>query len=203
MSKLFAKIYLRHHARLILVITALSGFIASYVLLKYFHLPIITRYPVSAVIAYVIFVLLMQGWKLYLEDLPPMHREQVQKTSENKKGGWKDWIDVPDFSMDLDDLAIAIFVVVFFVVLVYGTSFLLFELPVLMIEVVLSGLTTSLYYKKIQKADQDIFIFKAIRQTALIGILTVFIYLGIAISLTAYCPTAEKLSDLTAEICQK
>lgn len=201
MSKLFAKIYLRHHARLILAITALSGFIASYILLKYFQLPIVTRYPLSAGIAYVVFVLLMLGWKMYLEDLPPIHREQVRKANETNKSNWKDWVDIPDFSMDLDDLAVAVFVIIFFVVLVYGTSFLLFELPVLMIEVVLSGLTTSLFYKKIQKADQDIFIFRAIRHTALIGFLTVLVYLGIALILTAYCPTAEKLSDITSSIC--
>ncbi len=202
MSKLFAKIYLRHHARLILAITALCGFLSSVLLLKYFQMPLVTRYPLAAGIAYVVFVLLMQAWKMYLEDLPPIHREQIKKNTESKDRSWRDHLEIPDFTSDLDDLLIAVFVIVFFVVLVYGTSFLLFELPVLMIEVVLSGLTTSLFYKKIQKADQDIFLFKAIRQTLLIGVITVLIYFGIAISLTAYCPTAETLSDITSNACQ-
>lgn len=201
MSSLFSKIYLRHHARLILAITALCGFLASYVLLKYYQMPLLTRYPLSAGIAYIVFVLLMQGWKTYLEDLPPIHREQIKKINESKGRSWKDQLDFPDFPTSLDDLFIAIFVVVFFIFLVYGTSFLLFELPVLMIEVVLSGLTTSLFYKKIRKADEDIFIFKAIRQTLLIGVLTILIYLGIAICLKAYCPNAQKLSDVTSNIC--
>lgn len=203
MSKLFAKVYLRHHARLILVITALCGFLSSFLLLKYFQMPLVTRYPLSAGIAYMVFVLLMQTWKMYLEHMPPLHREQIKRNAESKDHSWKDYLDIPDFTSDLDDLLIAILVIVFFVVLVYGTSFLLFELPVLMIEVVLSGLTTSLFYKKIQKADQDIFIFKAIRQTVRVGLFTVLLYVAIAICITAYCPTAEKLSDLTSRACQK
>lgn len=202
MSKILNKIYLRHHARLILAITALCGFLSSYILLKYFQMPLVTRYPVAAGIAYFVFVLLMQGWKMYLEDLPPIHREQIKKAHEHKTRNWKDALDFPDFTTDLDDILIAVGVVIVFILLVYSTSFLLFELPVLMIEVVLSGLTTSLFYKKIQKADQNIFIFKAIRQTLLIGIITILIYLGIGICLTAYCPTAEKISDITSNVCR-
>lgn len=200
MSQLFNKIYLRYHARLILVIVALCGFISSHLMLKYGKVSLEVRYPMAAFISYVMFVVLMYLWKVYLESLPPIQIKQNQQQLDlNQKRSWKDYLDF-DFVNWLDgdwhDLLIGIAVVVLFVVLIYSSSYLLFEVPALMIEVILSSFATSFLYRKIKKADDDIFVFKVLKHTWLLGLAMVLLYFILGIVLISVYPNIEKIADI-------
>lgn len=206
MSQLFNKIYLRYHARLILVIVALCGFVSSHLMLKYGKVSLEARYPVAALISYVMFVVLMYLWKVYLEGLPPIQIKQnhQQELQTKQKRSWKDYWDF-DFVNWLDgdwhDLLIAVVVVIAFVVLIYTSSYLLFEVPALMIEVILSSLATSFLYRKIKKADDDIFVFKVLKQTWLLGLAMVIFYAVLGIALSASCPNIQRFSEVYSGRC--
>lgn len=204
MSQFFNKIYLRYHARLILVITALCGFLTSHFMLKLGHVDIIIRYPVAAFVSYLVFVVLIYLWKVYLEGLPPIHHEQKKEevaVAKKSQSRWLDYLDVADISGDFHEILIAIAVVGLFIVLIYASSYLLFEVPVLMIELILSSLATSFFYKKIKKADDDIFVFKVVKQTWLLGLAMVLIYTILGAALSASCPSIQRFSDLYSGSC--
>lgn len=201
MSQLFNRIYLRYHARLIIVIVALCGFMSSHLMLRYGQVNIEVRYPLAAFISYIVFIILMYLWKIYLESLPPIQVKQNQQQAQpvEQTRSWKDYWDF-DFvnwiDADWHDLLIGVLVVVAFIVLIYSSSYLLFEVPALMIEVILSSLATSFLYRKIKKADDDIFVFKVLRQTWLLGLAMVLFYGLLGIVLVSLYPNIEKLADI-------
>ncbi len=194
------KIYLKFHARLILGVVALTGFASSHLLLKYKSLEMNIRYPVAALISYLVFIALMFAWKTYLEGLPPVSElnvdEKVKSDVVSEKRRWYEYADLPLSADGWDDIAIAIMVIAVFVGLLYFSAYVVFEIPVLMVEIVLSSLATSIFVKSIKKADDDIFVFKVIRQTILQGMGLILIYWIIGLSLTHFYPEAQKFSDL-------
>lgn len=194
------KLYLRFHARIILGIVVLSGFASSHLMLKHTGLELWQRYPVAALFSYLMFLALMYFWKHYLEGLPPIHPEKNSKSKnvsiDRSERTWRDYLDIPDFTTDIDDFIIAIGALILFFLLIYFASFLLFELPVLMIEIVLSSVVSSILYRPIQTADKDIFVFKVLRNTFWYGFTLVLIYLAIGMLIQASCPLAQKFADI-------
>lgn len=204
-SKVISVIYLRFHARIILAIVAFSGFIGSHLLLKYFSIGILFRYPVAALISYCVFLISMHYWKHFLEDLHPVKTSDKpisivdQKTESPFK--WTDYLNELTNNLDLDDFFISVIVLVVLVVLFYSVGLIVFEIPILLIELVLSGLTTTVFFKSIKKADSNIFIFKVFKQTAWVGLLLVLIYFVVGCVVVSTCPTALRFTDLFTDAC--
>ena len=119
------KVYLRFHARIILGIVVLSGFASSHLMLKHTQLELWQRYALAAFFSYLMFLVLMYFWKYYLEGLPPIHpnkkaeaRTVGEESSEHSERSWKDYLEVPDFNTDLEDLLIAVGAILLFFVLI-------------------------------------------------------------------------------------
>lgn len=199
-SQKLQKIYLKFHARLIIASVALSGFTSSHFLLKYWDIDIRYRYPLSALIAYITFLILMLGWKSYLQGLPAIEIQNterpVQSAEVDNKRRWFDYVDIPIMNPDLEELIIVLFALALFVFLVYAASFIVIEIPLMLIDVVVAGLATSVLYKPLKKADDDIFIFKVFKQTILWGVLLVVLYYIVGATIHEFCPSAKKLSDI-------
>ena len=198
-------IYLKFHARLIIAIVAFSTFLFSHVLLKYAKMTIVLRYPVAALGSYLVFLTLMHFWKSFLEDLneaPPKTPDSVKSIPKPELPfRWNNYVDALDFSPDIEDFFISIAVIILAVLLFYTVGLVIFEIPALMIDLVLSGLASSLLIRSIRKADNDIFVFKLFRQTVIPGIAFILVYLVVALSIHAYCPEAVKFSDLFLNEC--
>jgi hypothetical protein len=143
-------------------------------------------------------------WKIYLEGLPPIQSKpeiRSDDSTDHKDRKWSDYIDIPDFTADWDDLFIGVFVLVAFFILVFGSTYIMIEIPALMIEVVLSSLASTIFYKSIRKADDHMFVFKVVRHTIMPGLAIIFISLIIGMGISRFCPMATKMADLFSGIC--
>jgi hypothetical protein len=204
-NAVLSKIYLRFHARIIVAIVAFSSFLISHSLLKYANLEILIRYPLSALGSYLVFLVLMHFWKSFLEDLPPLkpapNNGTINIDRPEPPFKWHDYVDALDLSSGLEDFLISIAAIVVLIILFYSVGIVIFEIPILLTELVLSGFTTSVLFKSINTADKNIFVFKVFRQTVWSGLLIMFLYLLVAVIVIRICPTAIKLADLFAITC--
>ncbi len=199
-TKHLTTLYLKFHARLIIAIVAFSTFLFSHLLLKYEKMTIVYRYPIAAIGSYLVFLTLMHFWKTFLEDLneaPPKIPDSIQSIPKPELPfRWNNYVDALDFSPDIEDFFISIAVIILAILLFYTVGLVIFEIPALMIDLVLSGLASSFLIRSVRKADHDIFVFKLFRQTALSGLTFVLVYVVVSLSIHSYCPTAMKFSDL-------
>ncbi len=199
---------------IILVFTGIMGAVSSFLMLRAGLAQMYARYPVSALVAYLAFLLLLRLWQRHQAHQPDLakHLEEIDKDlgvdkvpatpEEQKQSGSKlDWFSPTDAIdlLSIDD--IPGFLIWLLVVAVIGGALVLLGLvlsfaPVLLAEVLLDGLLVAGIWNRFKRSRDDNPLRAAFRMTripALVVILGLFV---MGCLLRHVAPSARSIGDV-------
>ena len=188
---------------LILLLTGLAGFLASFSLLHLNVSRMWIRYPIAILIAYGVFLLLLRLW-LWIYgrdmevDLDPDLAEVVLELpsggyapsevshsnvgadiGHTHAGGSSSWWSGIDFDLDLEDGWFLIIAVIVLIGALIASLYIIYIAPLLLAEILIDGVLLVGLYKKVKHIDQQHWLRAAVRRT-IIPVLLIAIFFSIA-----------------------
>ncbi len=195
----------------ILSVTGATGFIFSFLLLKAGLAQMWIRYPVSALLSYVVFLFLLRLWIQYQGTVKPeMSEDDASEAAENIMDSISDAIDIKiplrtDASSGLDSDEI-VFLVILLVALCAGVlvcSYVVFTAPNLFAELILDAFIMNRIYRRVNCSYDAGWLATALRRTWIPALL-----LAACLSLAGFCmqeiaPKASSIGPFIEELAEK
>jgi hypothetical protein len=188
---------------LILLLTGLAGFLASFSLLHLNVSRMWIRYPIAILIAYGVFLLLLRLW-LWIYgrdmevDLDPDLAEVVLELpsggyapsevshsnvgadiGHTHAGGSSSWWSGIDFDLDVEDGWFLIIAVIVLIGALIASLYIIYIAPLLLAEILIDGVLLVGLYKKVKHIDQQHWLRAAVRRT-IIPVLLIAMFFSIA-----------------------
>jgi len=189
----------RFQMLIIVMVTGLSGFLASVVLLHWGFYAMWLRYGVCVALAYLIFLLLLQLW-IYRQDRfapnmigvietrdAPVNVSSETEPKEPAATGWLDWLDfdLPDF----DGFVLLAFLAAIAFALV-ACGYIVYSAPSLFAELLLDGILSAGLYRQMRDLEPRHWLKSVVRRTGVpFAFVAVFFTSAAAVSQT-YAPEA-------------
>jgi len=188
---------------LILLLTGLAGFLASFSLLQLDVSRMWIRYPIAILIAYGVFLLLLRLWlwiygrdmEVDLDpdlaevvlDLPSggyapsevSHANVGGDIGHTHAGGSSSWWSGIDFDLDLDDGWFLVIAVIVLIGALIASLYIIYIAPLLLAEILIDGVLLVGLYKKVKHIDQQHWLRAAVRRT-IIPVLLIAMFFSIA-----------------------
>jgi hypothetical protein len=213
---------------LILLLTGLAGFLASFSLLHLNVTRMWIRYPIAILIAYGVFLLLLRLW-LWLHgrdmdldldidlDLPAEesgsgevshfnsgadigdnHVVESAASSVNSSSG-SFWSSI-DFDLDLDDGWIVILALILIIGLLILSLYIIYMAPLLLAEILVDGVLLVGLYKKVKHIDQRHWMRTALRRTIVPALLIALLFSVAGFAMQRVVPEAHSIGGVWKNI---
>jgi len=167
---------------LILIITAVCGFLISYALLRLGVGHMWMRYPIAALVAYGILLGLVRLWvevecrRFKPEEAGLDRTMQHGQAANDAPGRWLDCLDVPDVGgIDFDEGCLPVILVGVVVGLAILAVITIAGAPLLIAEVFLDVFLVAALYRRLQVAEREHWLGTAIRRTWSAALLTILL----------------------------
>lgn len=205
---------------LLVLLTAISGFVASSVLLNLGMHAMGWRYLAAFAIAYAVFLLLLRLWIAWrrdpgsgvdLGDVPlpegsgpapiaeahPAPGAGLQSGGNGGSSGSGDALGTSlDAASSADEFAIVVFIVLGLLALLCAAAFVVYSAPALFAELMLdAGLGAGLYHR-LHRVETNYWLTTAVRRTAWPFVATALMVAGCGAGLQAAYPDVQGLGDL-------
>lgn len=208
---------------LILLFTGLAGFLASFSLLQLNVSRMWIRYPISILIAYGVFLLLLRLW-LWMYgrdmevDLDPDLAEVLDLPSggsgssevshfnagadigHSHAGGSSSWWSGIDFDLDLEEGWFLIIAVIVLIGALIASLYIIYIAPLLLAEILIDGVLLVGLYKRVKHIDQRHWLRAAVRRTV-IPVLLIAMFFSIAgFAMQRIAPEAHSIGGVWKNI---
>lgn len=205
----------RLHASIILSLTGLAGFLASFLLLRLGVSAMWLRYPVAILIAYCVFLLLLRLWlslsrprnwefdvdivETTLEvvdsteviDSTVMSTKSVSTFTSAKSSGSTGF----SFDFDLDDAWVLIVVIAALAVAASAALYIVYIAPVLLAEIMLDGVLMAALYKRVKRIEHRHWLRTALLRTWWLAMLVVVIFAIAGFAMQKAAPEARSIGE--------
>ena len=198
----------RAHLYLIMGGTLASGWVFSRIFLKAGIESMAVRYSLGVMAAYGSFLIFARLWLGYLAHRAGFERLERAKSGERVPEAL-DAIDIfpdadllsapemPDLSLDADDVFGAIIAVVLFALaafVIFWGAYVLIEIPMLWLEGIFHGVLAAALVKAAKRIDDEDFIGSVFKQTWWLALLILIVTALVGASVQRSCPAARTLS---------
>ena len=209
---------------LILLLTGLAGFLASFSLLQLDVSRMWIRYPIAILIAYGVFLLLLRLWlwiygrdmEVDLDpdlaevvlDLPSggyapsevSHANVGADIGHTHAGGSSSWWSGIDFDLDLDDGWFLVIAVIVLIGALIASLYIIYIAPLLLAEILIDGVLLVGLYKRVKHIDHRHWLRAAVRRTV-IPVLLIAIFFSIAgFAMQRIAPEAHSIGSFWKNI---
>ena len=186
---------------LILLLTGLAGFLASFSLLQLNVSRMWIRYPIAILIAYGVFLLLLRLWLwIYGRDmevdldsadvvleLPSggsgssevSHFNASADIGDSHTGVSSSWWSGIDFDLDLEEGWFLVIAIIVLIGALIASLYIIYIAPLLLAEILIDGVLLVGLYKRVKHIDQQHWLRAAIRRTV-IPVLLIAMFFSIA-----------------------
>jgi hypothetical protein len=177
---------------LMILLTGMAGFLASFVMLHLGLEKMWLRYPLAILVSYIVFLLLLKIW-LWLQepkDVPSLDGDFSvadfdfgSSSGSSSSGG--DLFSF-DFGIDLDDGAILILVLIVLAMVLFALVYVVYIAPVLLAEILVDGLVISSLSLGLKETDRQHWLSSVLKRTwiPLIIIVALFVIAGATLQTT-------------------
>jgi hypothetical protein len=198
----------------IVVLTAGSGFLASFGMLRSGLDQMWLRYPTAALIAWAVFLVLLRLWAEFErkwfepgEDIDEWLKghDPVETRERLKERDWSvlEWLDVPSGLVDDAEGCLVgvvlLFLIALLIVALGAVINVVVIAPVLMAEVFLDAVLVAALVKRMRRLDQRWWLAGAVRHTAKPVLLTALALMVLGFVFQAAAPHARSIGDLFHE----
>ena len=186
---------------LILLLTGLAGFLASFSLLHLNVSRMWIRYPIAILIAYGVFLLLLRLWLwIYGRDmdvdldsadvvleLPSggsgpsevSHFNASADIGDSHTGVSSSWWSGIDFDLDLEEGWFLVIAIIVLIGALIASLYIIYIAPLLLAEILIDGVLLVGLYKRVKHIDQQHWLRAAVRRTV-IPVLLIAMFFSIA-----------------------
>lgn len=186
---------------LILLLTGLAGFLASFSLLQLNVSRMWIRYPIAILIAYGVFLLLLRLWLwIYGRDmdvdldsadvvleLPSggsgssevSHFNASADIGDSHTGVSSSWWSGIDFDLDLEEGWFLVIAIIVLIGALIASLYIIYIAPLLLAEILIDGVLLVGLYKRVKHIDQQHWLRAAVRRTV-IPVLLIAMFFSIA-----------------------
>lgn len=186
---------------LILLLTGLAGFLASFSLLHLNVSRMWIRYPIAILIAYGVFLLLLRLWLwIYGRDmdvdldsadvvleLPSggsgssevSHFNASADIGDSHTGVSSSWWSGIDFNLDLEEGWFLVIAIIVLIGALIASLYIIYIAPLLLAEILIDGVLLVGLYKRVKHIDQQHWLRAAVRRTV-IPVLLIAMFFSIA-----------------------
>ena len=172
---------------LIVMVTGLTGFVSSFVLLRAGVVTMAVRYPVASIVAYGVFLLQLRLWLALVRrrtdltlDIDPFDLVDVELP------------DIPGIDL-LDDAIVPLAIVL---AGLFAAAYVVYSAPILFAELILDGIVVTSLYRRVRDVAPEGWLSVAVRRTR--GpMLALVIMLGVAgFAAARLVPGADSIGDV-------
>lgn len=172
---------------LMILLTGMAGFLASFVMLRFGLEKMWLRYPLAILVSYIVFLLLLRIW-LWLQqpkDGPSLDADISVADFDIGSSSGSDGFSF-DFGIDLDDGAILIIVLIVLAMVLFALVYVVYIAPVLLAEILVDGLVISSLSLGLKETDRQHWLSSVLKRTwiPLLIIVALFVIAGATLQTT-------------------
>jgi hypothetical protein len=210
----------RLHASLILLLTGLTGFLASFVLLRVGIDAMWLRYPIAILVAYGVFLILLRVWLSLSRprdwgfdvDVVDTTVEVVSDVTETAVTSTRSVSSIAstnsfgstgfdfNFDVDLDDGWIIIPILIALAAGIIAALYVVYIAPALLAEVLLDGVLMAALYKRVKSIEHQHWLRGAIRQTVVPAIVVIVFFTVAGFLMQMGAPDARSIGEVWEHI---